>query len=255
MILLYYFRRTGAQVQDKILFLSQAMAWLMCHAEMLLLTVKDHLYFQRLRNRLRDPTYRTISALLGDTRDADDITGFNREHLRAPSSHDSFADSSGDALPSLGLYWRRVLHHFSLRAASWPHLHTYGEACVWRGPKALLRHDTSITDYIFTSFYHKISGNSLGMWCTEDNITRFRRAIWNQLQRGSVEEEVVVGWTSCQAAGVVSCCRACLCKAVGGNHGVKPMRSSMYQDFHCRFYVWYMLCTSVRDGTRLSKES
>jgi hypothetical protein len=48
--LVAYLRRTGAAIQDKILFVIEAMAWLMCYAEMLILTIKDHLYFERFRN-------------------------------------------------------------------------------------------------------------------------------------------------------------------------------------------------------------
>jgi hypothetical protein len=61
--LVAYLRRTGAAIQDKILFVIEAMAWLMCYAEMLILTIKDHLYFERFQNRFSDPRNQSIAYL------------------------------------------------------------------------------------------------------------------------------------------------------------------------------------------------
>ena len=55
--LVAYLRRTGAAIQDKILLVIEAMAWLVCYSEMLILTIKDHLDFERFGNHFRDPTY------------------------------------------------------------------------------------------------------------------------------------------------------------------------------------------------------
>jgi hypothetical protein len=55
--LVAYLHRTGAAIQDKILLVIEAMAWLVCYSEMLILTIKDHLYFKRFGNHFRDPTY------------------------------------------------------------------------------------------------------------------------------------------------------------------------------------------------------
>jgi hypothetical protein len=187
--LIAYLRRTGEQIQDKILFVVEVMTWLVCHAEMLIITVRDHLYFERLGNRFRDPVHRTISAILGD-RDADSMTGFNRQHLRALMVHLQIPeemDRHGHVFTGEESF---IIFLYEIR-----HGHTYTHMArhVFGGdPRRLSDMIRAMTDHLYTTFYHKISGNSMAMWCTESNITKFRRAIWNRLQQGAVEEEVIV---------------------------------------------------------------
>lgn len=59
-------------------------------------------------------------------------------------------------------------------------------------PRRLSDMIRAMTDHLYTTFYHKITGNSMAMWCTESNVTRFCQAIWNRLQQGDVEEQVLV---------------------------------------------------------------
>lgn len=78
------------------------------------------------------------------------------------------------------------------------HGHTYTHMAkhVFGGdPRRLSGMIRAMTDHLYTSFYHKISGNSMAMLCTESNITRFRKAIWNQHWPRAVAKEVrgVVG--------------------------------------------------------------
>jgi hypothetical protein len=78
------------------------------------------------------------------------------------------------------------------------HGHTYTHMAkhVFGGdPRRLSGMIRAMTDHLYTSFYHKISGNSMAILCTESNITRFRKAIWNRLQQRAIAEEVrgVVG--------------------------------------------------------------
>lgn len=177
--LVAYLRRTGAAIQDKVLLVIEAMAWLICYAEMLILTIKDHLYFERFENHFRDPTNRCIDDL-SDT-DADDMTGFSHANLRALMIH--------LRIPDRLVLDRRVftgeecliIFFYEIR-----HGHTYTHMAKYvlgGDPRRLSDMIRVMTDYLYTSFYHKISGNSLAMWCTESNITRFCRAIWNRLRR------------------------------------------------------------------------
>jgi hypothetical protein len=187
--LIAYLRRTGAPIRDKILFVIQTMVWLVCHAEMLILTVRDHLHFERFRSRLSDPVYRTISALSGD-RDADSMTGFNRQHLRALMIHLRIPEKMARHGHFFAGEESFIVFLYEIR-----HGHTYTHMArhVFGGdPRRLSDMIRAMTEHLYTTFYHKITGNSMAMWCTESNITRFRRAIWNRLQRGAVEEEVLV---------------------------------------------------------------
>ena len=77
--LVVYFHHTGTAIQDRILFVIEVMAWLMCYAEMLVLTIKDHLYFERYQNRFSNPRNQCI-AHLSDA-DVEDMTGFSNQHL------------------------------------------------------------------------------------------------------------------------------------------------------------------------------
>ena len=43
-----------------------------------------------------------------------------------------------------------------------------------------------ITNHIYTTFYHKISGDSMRMWIS--HINTFRHAIWNKLTTGVLVE-------------------------------------------------------------------
>jgi hypothetical protein len=184
--LVAYLHCTGAAIQDKILLVIEAMAWLMCYAEMLILTIKDHLYFERFENHFRDPTNQCIDDLL-DT-DADDMTGFSHPYLRALMIHLRIQDRlvvnhqvfTGEECLLIFLY--EICHG---------HTYTHMAKYVFGGdPRRLSDRLCALTDYLYTSFYHKISGNSMATWCTESNITRFRKAIWNRLRHGTVAKEV-----------------------------------------------------------------
>jgi hypothetical protein len=175
--LVAYLRRTGAAIQGKILSVIEAMAWLMCYAEMLILTIKDHLYFERFQNRFTDEKNRSI-ADLSET-DADDMTGFSIQHLQAlvihlriPETlvvHSNRLTVPGEACLIVFLYEIRHGHTYT-------HMAKY----VFGGdPRRLSDMIRVMTEHLYFNFYHKISGNSMSMWCTESNITRFRRAIWN----------------------------------------------------------------------------
>jgi hypothetical protein len=190
--LIAYLRRTGAPIRDKILFVIQGMAWLICHVEMLILTVKDHLYFERLRSRFSDPVCRTISALLDD-RDADSMTGFNRQHLRALMIHLRIPEEMQRRDGHRHMFTGEESFIIFLYEIRHGHTYTHMVRHVFGGdPRRLSDMIRAMTDHLYTTFYHKITGNSMAMWCTESNITRFCRAIWNRLQQGAVEEEILV---------------------------------------------------------------
>jgi hypothetical protein len=155
---------------------------------MLILTIKDLLYFERFTNHFRDPTNRRIDDL--SETDADDMSGFSIHHLRALMIHLRIPDRlvvmrnrvvfTGEECLIIFLYEIRHGHTYT-------HMAKY----VFGGdPRRISDMVRAMTDYLYTSFYHKISGNSMAMWCTESNITRFRRAIWNRLREGAVAEEV-----------------------------------------------------------------
>lgn len=41
----------------------------------------------------------------------------------------------------------------------------------------------AIVNHLFFTFYHKISGDSLRFWCTNENIRAFRQAIWSRFRQ------------------------------------------------------------------------
>jgi hypothetical protein len=47
-----------------------------------------------------------------------------------------------------------------------------------------------MTNHLYTNFYHKISGNSMGMW--RSHIRDFRYAIWDRLRSGATHQETTL---------------------------------------------------------------
>ena len=38
----------------------------------------------------------------------------------------------------------------------------------------------AVIDHLYSTFYHKITGDSLRQWCSQENIDYFRQVIWNK---------------------------------------------------------------------------
>ena len=83
-----YLHHTGAAIQDKILFVIKVMAWLMCYAEMLVLTIKDHLYFEQFpQNRFGNPRNNQSIADLSDADVEEDMFGFSNQYVQVLIIH------------------------------------------------------------------------------------------------------------------------------------------------------------------------
>jgi hypothetical protein len=120
--------------------------------------------------------------------DVEDMTGFSSQHLRFLMIHLRIPETlvrdrqvfAGEACLIIFLYEIRHGHTYT-------HMAKY----VFGGdPRRLSDMIRVMTEYLYSNFYHKITGNSMAMWCTETNMTRFRLAIWNRLRQGAVTEEV-----------------------------------------------------------------
>jgi hypothetical protein len=74
------------------------------------------------------------------------------------------------------------LHHIRTGTAYTRMTHLFGG-----DPRRYTYHVRAFSDHLYTTFYHKISGDSMRMWT--DSIVDYRMAIWEKLQDGLLHEK------------------------------------------------------------------
>lgn len=179
-------RHAGAALNKKIILLLEGMAWLHCCGHMLSLTILGHLYFDHAEHRFLQERSRAIDEL--SEHDSYSLTGCAKRdlrqlhrHLRAPEQFmEEGRHFQGEASFIIFLSATRAGENYlelSRQVFGGDPCHF---TCMCR---AALNH-------LCSTFYHKISGNSMAAWCSEENVTRFRHAIWNRLMSGALQEAI-----------------------------------------------------------------
>jgi hypothetical protein len=162
-------------------FASYIISWMMCYAELTILTIEDHIYFVRRRNRFMPVRRQMIASL--DQNEAENLTGFMKAQLQLLYLHwrvpDEFHEGGhytfeGEECMLVFLADLRKGQPFT-----WMAKYVFGG-----DPREYTFMVRAFTNHLYETFYHKISGNSMEYWIP--HVHDFRRAIWNRLVRGCV---------------------------------------------------------------------
>ena len=164
----------------------QSIRLLQSYFHLLMLDFMDYAFYptsnhDHAADRFRPKQHRTIDSFADDYQ-AEAMTRFNKESLRRlmhflripqefrPPERRTIFTGEECLLVLLhqmckGLSFMDMSHFFG----GDPRVYTYMIRCV--------------VDHLYTTFYHKISGDSMRMWTDPETINTFRHAIWSKLKQ------------------------------------------------------------------------
>ena len=158
--------------------------WAIENAKMSYLSYEDYTFFTRRRHEFHPKKHRTINSF--NAQEARHFTGFTCTELRTLKLHWRIPFSAtrngqrfdGEEAMIIFLYLLRKGHYFT----------DMSSAGVFGGdPREFSNIIFWIVNYMYKTFYHKISGHSLNMWLPHW-VDEFRYAIWDRFNNGYVEE-------------------------------------------------------------------
>jgi hypothetical protein len=161
-----------------------------CYMEMLYLDIEDRLYYVHQVRQNPTEQNRRIDDLVDDN-ESEVMFGFKIHELRRLKLHwrvpVDFNESghvfTGEEAMLVFLHYIRTGTPFT-RIAQF----TFGG-----DPRKFTFYVRAITDHLYTSFYHKMSGDSMRQWVTQ--VPEFRNAIHEKLMDGIVHERRTDGST------------------------------------------------------------
>lgn len=159
-----------------------AVAWITCSLEMTYLDIDDKMYFTHVRRAFDRPKLRTINEILDDNQ-SEFLFGFKIQELQLLLAHWRIptAFRQDNAVLKGEESMLIFLHYIRTGTAFTRITHIFGG-----DPRRYTYHVRAISDHLYNTFYHKISGDSMRMWV--DCIDDCRMAIWEKLQDGLVNE-------------------------------------------------------------------
>jgi hypothetical protein len=133
-------------------------------------------------NRYFEEQYLTIDSLTEN--EAHEFTGFTKRHLHRLFLHWRLPETITYPLRATFTGEQciiRYLYHIRTGATKLQMARVFGG-----DPRKFTYVLRLMTDHLYANFYHKVSGNSMGMW--RNHIRDFRYAIWNRLRSGATQK-------------------------------------------------------------------
>ena len=160
-----------------------ATTWIIAHIECLYLDIEDRLYFVHTVRPFQPNRLRRISEFTDDNH-SHQYFGFKLHELRSLLLHWRIPTLFREANYVFEGEGALLIFLFHIRTAT---PNTQMARDMFGGdPRRFTHFIRAITDHLYTTFYHKISGDSMRMWIPY--INEFRSAIWDKLQDGIINE-------------------------------------------------------------------
>jgi hypothetical protein len=179
---------SSAQINRVVSIMVFQVSWIISYGHLLILNTCDILYFpigsRNPEGRFDDIRNNSVDLL--EDHDADTFTGFNKAQLkrlfiswRIP---DIFVDSEGNGTRFSGEE-ATIYYLTNLRTGE---AYTRMTQKFGGDPRRFTKAIRLVVNHLYTTFYHKISGDSMRQWLP--SITKFRHAIWSKLVAGETIE-------------------------------------------------------------------
>ena len=177
-------RSAFLRLRNVIQFISLSIQWIICSIELVYLDIEDRIYYVHQRRQFNQHQNRRIDGL-ADNNSSEELFGFKIHELELLLTHWRIPQRmrmanhvfSGEEAMLIFLCYIRTATPFTRLAQT-----TFGG-----DPRKYTYHVRSISDHLYSHFYHKISGDSMQQWVPF--VADFRRAIWDKLLSGLVNEQ------------------------------------------------------------------
>ena len=180
--------------QQLILFMEQAVlleiGWLMCLSELLLLEIEDSIYYSIHRRPIPSERFspqRNNQIDSFDDETADDFFGFSVYNLRRLHLHwripERFYNDNGNGIQMFGEECFLMYLCFIRKGEPYT---TMAQLRFGGDPRRLTFAVRAVAEHLYSTFYHKVSGDSMRQWISA--MHTFREAVWRKLVDGVLVE-------------------------------------------------------------------
>ena len=165
-------------------------SWISCYLEMLYMDIEDRIYYVQVERPLPESKLRNISDLTDDNQ-SNLHFGFKitelqllRIHWRLPHvfNEDGRRFSGEEAMLVFIFHIRSGMTFVQMAE------HVFGG-----DPRHFMYYVRALQNHLYTTFYHKLFGDSMRQWIPY--VNEFRTAIWEKLQSGLVNERRIIDGT------------------------------------------------------------